>query len=114
MSELTYIIQFPGAETADANVYAGQLREAILDATPEVSVKTQRADKNAQDLGSTLILLLGTPAVIVLAKALGDWLRLQHSVSVDIKTPDGSYVAKNITAKDASKLASLLKGKRKD
>ncbi|HEX8187338.1 MAG TPA: hypothetical protein VF586_03240 [Pyrinomonadaceae bacterium] len=113
MSELTYIVQFAGAEVADANLYAGQLRDAILDAAPEVSVKTRRADRDAQDLGATLVLLLGTPAVIVLAKALGDWLKLHRSVAVDITTPDGSIVAKNLTAKDARELAALLTGERK-
>jgi hypothetical protein len=113
MSELNYLIQFGDASGADANVYADQLRDALLDAAPDVSVETRPADPESQDLGSILILALGTPAVIALAKALGDWLKLHHSVSVDIKTPDGSYVAKNITARNARELAALLKGKRK-
>jgi hypothetical protein len=112
MSEQTYIIEFCDASKADANIYADQLRDALLDAAPDVRVEPRRADRGAQDFGATLVLALGAPAVIVIAKALGDWLKLHHSVSVDIKTPDGSYVAKNITAKDARQLAKLLRSKR--
>ena len=114
MSEQTYVIEFGDASSADANVYADQLREALLDAAPGVSVETRRGDRDAQDLGATLVLILGTPAVIVIAKALGDWLRLHHSVSVNIKNADGSFAATNLTAKDARAITELLRGRRKD
>ena len=109
----TYTIEFGGASSADANIYADQLRGVLLDADAAVSVETRRAHRDAQDLGSILTIVLGTQAVVVIAKALGDWLKLHHSVSVNIKTADGTYVAENITAKDARKLAGLLRGKRK-
>lgn len=114
MSQQTYVIQFGEDSVADANMYADQLRDALLDAAPDASVETRRADPESQDLGSILILSLGTPAVIALAKALGDWLKLHHSVSINITTPEGSYVANNLTSKDAHKLVELLQGNRKD
>lgn len=110
----TIIIGFGNASKADANIFADDLRGVLRDAAPDVSVEPHRTERGAQDFGATLILVLGAPAVVAIAKALGDWLKLHHSVSVDIQTPDGRFVAKNLTAKDAHKLAELLRDQPKD
>ncbi len=111
MSDQSYVIGFKGVSDRDANLNAESLKEALLNASETVTVEQRRDDGRAMDFGATLILALGTPAVIAVAKALGDWLKLHHSVQIDIKTPDGRYVAKNVTAKDAQKLAELFRSK---
>ena len=63
MDEQTYIITFDTVSAAEANHYAEELRQALLDASPDVEVHRRRDDPHTQDFGSTLVLLLGTPAV---------------------------------------------------
>lgn len=108
MSTNTYLIEFIEATAKDANEYAEDLANVLLDVSPDVEVTQKRARPSAQDFGATLVLVLGTPAAIAIAKALGDWLKLHHSVKITIKTKDGAFVGENLTAKDANRLVQLL------
>jgi hypothetical protein len=79
-----------------------------LDETDEVVVEQQRDNPNSQDLGTMLSLMLGTPAIVAVAKALGQWLNLHREASITIKTPRGEIVATNLTSEDIMKLAELM------
>jgi hypothetical protein len=68
MDELTYTIEFEGVALADANRYADDLRDILLDASPDVRVMVKRDDPSSMDFGGTLILMLGTSAVVAIAK----------------------------------------------
>lgn len=107
MDQQTYLIKFDGISAADATRYARELRNALLDATPEVKVDQRRNDPHTQDFGGTLVLILGTPAITIIARAMGNWLALRNSASLTIEE-DGKVIAKNITSKDASRLAELF------
>jgi hypothetical protein len=100
-----YIIEFVDASTAEANQYATQLREELLNAIEGVRIERRQIDSNAQDFGASLVLVLGAPAVVVLAKRIGDWLKLRHSAKITIRTGSGEIVAENITSKEAVLLA---------
>lgn len=104
MDEQTYVITFDDASAAEANRYAGELRQALLDASPEVVVHRQRDDPGTQDFGATLLLLLGTPAAGAIVKAIGDWLALRHRASLTIKRADGEIVVRTITSARAAEL----------
>lgn len=108
MDQQTYIITFDNASNAEANRYASELRDMLLDAAPDVEVDRRRDNPNTQDFGATLILILGAPAVVAIAKALGNWLTLHRQTEITIKTPTGEVVGTNLTSKDALKLAELL------
>jgi hypothetical protein len=110
VDQQTYTIKFNNSSVADANRYASELRNMLLDATPDVEVDQRRDDLRTQDFGATLVLVLGTPAVIAIAKAIGDWLKLRQSASLTIEQ-DGHVIAQNLTSKDALKLAELLSKK---
>jgi hypothetical protein len=103
-----FVIRFQDTSLAEANVLAESLRDAILDSHPDVSVKTQRDDPSLQDFGATLVLLLGAPAVVVVAKGIEQWLKRHQSASVRIEGPDGIIVAENVTGNQAVELAKLL------
>jgi len=111
MEKQTYVITLKGASGEIASRYASELRNALLDATPDIEVEQRRADARTQDFGSTLVLVLGTPAVLAVAKALGDWLQKRHSAVIDI-AKDGHIHAENITSKDALRLAELFQPKQ--
>jgi hypothetical protein len=111
LSDQSFEIEFQDASRREANLNAESLKVAILNSSEGVRVEQKRDDEHSQDFGATLLVVLGTPAVIAFARALGDWLKLHHSVVIDIKTPDGRYLAKNITAKDAQELAERFRSK---
>lgn len=108
MDEQQYTLTFENGSVADANRWACELKEYILDATDEVVVEQQRDNPNSQDLGPMLSLVLGTPAVVAAVKALGQWLNLHREAGITIKTPRGEIVATNLTSEDIMKLAELM------
>jgi hypothetical protein len=116
MENSTYIIEFTVLSEAEANRYAAELRDALRDASKEMQVEIKRTDPTAQDFGATLVLVLGTPAVVAAAKpavvaaanTIGDWLKRRHSASINIKTEKGHFVGKNLTSKDAASLVEMF------
>lgn len=108
MDQSIYIIKFGGVSTAEANQFASELRNALLDATPDIRVDQKRNDNTTQDFGSVLVLILGTSSVTAIARALGNWLQLRSSASLTIKSSERKIIATNITSKDAAKLIELL------
>jgi hypothetical protein len=108
----TYIITFDDVSAADANRYAEELREVLLDASPDVQVQRRRDDPHTQDFGATLVLLLGTPAVAAVATAIGNWLALRNRASLTLKRADEQIVVQNITSKKAAELVQLLLNKQ--
>lgn len=112
MDQQTYIVTFEGVSPADAQRYAEELQNALLDATPDITVQRRRDNPLTQDFGATLILILGAPAVVALVKAVGDWLARRKSASLTWKTADGELVVQGITSKNAAELAHFLVGKQ--
>jgi hypothetical protein len=112
MNEQTYIITFDDLPAADANRYAEELRQALLDASPVVEVQRQREDHSTQDFGATLVLLLTAPATGAIINAISNWLTLRNRASVSIRTADGEIVVQNISSKNAVELANTSFGKQ--
>lgn len=87
-------ISFTGATSADASRLAEDL--AIFIQTnvegADASVTGKAAD--AMDFGGTVALVLGTPAVIMLARGIADWIRRQGDPDLVIKTTKGSVIVK--------------------
>jgi hypothetical protein len=108
MSGYTYLLSFAGVSEAEANQYAEELREALLDASPEIDVQRQRENPLTQDLGATLVLIMGTPALIAAVKAIDNWLQKRRSASLTIVTAEQKIVAENLTNKDAARLLQMF------
>jgi len=108
MQQYTYLLHFNELSQAEANRYAEELRNVLLNASPEIAVQRERDDPGTQDFGATLVLVLGTPAVVAAATAIGNWLQLRTKASLTIETPDKKIVAQNVTRKDAARLAELF------
>ncbi len=108
MDQRSYIINFDGISDAEANLYAEELRDLLLDASSDVEVDRKRDNSSTQDFGATLALVFGTPAVVAIAKALGDWLTLRRQAGITIKTANGEVIGTNLTSQDIIKLTELL------
>ncbi len=101
MDQQTFLIKLDGISPSLAQRYSEELRNALLKATPDIEVQRRREDPRAQDFGATLILILGAPAVVAVAKAMGDWLARRPGTTVTIKADGMEFSA---TGKDAPKL----------
>ena len=97
--ELT--LAFEGASLAETNRFAAELAERLRDADSPIGVREARADALAQDFGATLVLVLGTPAVLALAKGVADWLRMRPQAKLTLKGKDGTIIASGLTSADA-------------
>jgi len=84
---VTLEVRFPGLELGEAGRAAQQLRDAILDDVPGATVNLEKDDPTNQDFGATLIAVLGTQAVLVLAKGIASWV-MRRGTSVEV-TIDG-------------------------
>ena len=104
MDQQSYSITFDDISPADANRYADELREILLDASPDVSVEPKRDNPLTQDFGTTLVLILGAPAAVVIARAIGNWLALRRG-SISIETEKGEIT--KITATNLTNEAQL-------
>lgn len=107
-------VSFDNVSVAEANRLASELRQALLDASPDIKVEQRRGDEHAQDFGATLVLVFGTPAIIALSRGVADWLRKRTTASLTIKTREGAVVASGLSSRDArsiieSKLGSPVR-----
>jgi Effector Associated Constant Component 1 len=110
MNQQTYIIKFEDTSDADANRYASELRDILLDAVPNIEVRRRRDNPYTQDLGATLILVLGTPAAVTIVKAVGNWLALRRG-TITIER-DGGEITKvtgtNLTSEAQLKMLEIF------
>jgi len=96
------IIRFANMNVAKANQLAETLRTAILNAAPTAQIKRRKDSQETQDFGATLGIILAGPAIVAIAKGIQVWLEKYRGADVEITTPDGKVIAKNITARRMS------------
>ncbi|GHO57856.1 hypothetical protein [Ktedonobacter robiniae] len=108
MDERSYIINFENASPTDASRYAEELRNVLLDQVDDIKVQRKRSNTQAQDFGTTLVLILGTPAVVTAATTIGSWLQRRNAATLTLETPNKKIIVQNVTGKDAARLAELM------
>lgn len=94
---------------AEANKLAEDL-QLYLSNTQQITLSRIKDDENAQDFGATLVLVLGTPAIVAIAKGIQTWLSKRNNVTITIKTSKGEVVASGISGKD---IPEVFKGAEK-
>lgn len=89
---------------AEASRSTGELRSIL---TPMVQSLTQTQERGEyQDLGTTLVVILGTPACIALAKGVHDFIS-KRGCAVSIMTDSGSVVATGSAARNIDIAATV-------
>lgn len=53
---------------------AQHLQEMLADASDDLDVKLEQESTESMDMGATLVLVLGTPAIIWVANGIATWL----------------------------------------
>jgi hypothetical protein len=99
-------IRFEDLSLADAGIKAADLRETLLDASPDVNVDLKKSDATTMDFGATLVLVLGTPAVLAIAKGISAYLAREREGTLVIEE-NGRVVFRG-NSSDAAKIAASL------
>lgn len=103
-------IRIVGDDPARATRDAASLRDHLLEAVPEgLGATLEKDDRSTQDMGATLAIVLGGPALVAVAQGIADWLRrrrLDSALEIEI---DGRRIkASGEIAEDPKKLESLI------
>ena len=91
----SFKIRFEDLTAADANRAAAELQSMIEDFGIDAALVKDRAD--TQDFGATLVLVLGTEAAVVLAKAIYRYVA-KRGDKVVIETAEGKVLATGAAA----------------
>jgi hypothetical protein len=103
-------IRFEGLSVAEAGNKAEGLRRDLLEVSPDVRVKIEQEDPSNQDFGATLVLILGAPAAVALAKGVADYLRrVGGKITIEA---DGKIIGENISGDDIGKIEQALSSRR--
>lgn len=112
MDTESYQISFTNASMDDANAYAAELVLHLRDAVPQpdkLQIERRRTNKDAQDFGATLVLVLGTGAAVAVAKGIQAWLAAHTGTTLDMRDAQGHVVATNIDAHGAAEIVKAWK-----
>ena len=88
----SYLIHIDGESVADANLLAGRFQDILRDADPKVVVTRKSSDSSHLDAGATLGIILGSGAVLTVAKGIRDFLSRNRRANLRIVRPDGTVV----------------------
>jgi Effector Associated Constant Component 1 len=90
MTTTTVRIAFPALDDAAANEQAQSLlselkQDSELRGSLDLEkTRVARTDKEAMDFGATLIAVLGTQAVIILARAIKSWIERTGTSTIEL------------------------------
>lgn len=104
----TYLLAFAGDSVAEKSRYATELQRALLRIPDEITIQRQRDNPLTMDLGTTLVLTLGSSALAATASIIGDWLQKRRNAEITIMTAEKNVVVKGITYKEATSLLELF------
>ena len=113
MSEKTSVtISFPNNSSSKAGILADELqrelRREVQDKDGPIETEIRRLDPEAQDLGSSIVMVLGAPAVVLLAKAILEWARRKDQASIDIN----GVVVRNVGSADVADIINAINNNR--
>jgi len=109
MDKAGITIHFPDVTPDLGNVYAEDLR-ASLEESLEAGgrVERRRTKSQFEDLGATVVLILGTSEVTAIAQGIRNWLARNSGVSIDIVVRGKVFRARNLDSQGARELAKVL------
>jgi hypothetical protein len=110
MGQHTWIITFNNISDVDANRYASELRGFLLDldVIPNIKVDQKRSDNDTQNLGDTIVAILGTSAVSAVVSTIALWIKGHYGASIDIEIENIKLKAQNITNKNCDSILNEL------
>jgi len=99
-------IRFEDVSLRDADLKIAELQRELKQSSADVSVEIKKDDQTTQDFGATLVLVLGTPAILAVAKGIASYLA-RHRGTISI-SKNGEVVATGISSDDAARIAEAF------
>lgn len=107
-------IRLEDISVAEASSGIKALRNDVLDADRSVKADIVQDDPTHQDFGATLVLILGAPAAIAVAKGIANWLAREGGKATLCMDVGGGKVVKfKGKSADAAAIARALAGTTK-
>jgi len=116
MSSEEFVFSLSGLSDRERELAASDLIRAIKESDPTSVVERRPSNAYAQDLGATIILILGTGAGIEIARGVKNWMGRwkQAALTVEDKERKIKVILENISSDEAVRLAELLTAPRRD
>ena len=92
----SFRITFPSASGAAANQFAESLMLSLRESHRDAQVERTKPESDTMDFGATLILVLGAPATIAVARALRAWAVRNNASDITLETADGRIALRNL------------------
>lgn len=106
-------VEFENLSVAEAGRNAAKLKTELLDLKHDLgsdlgSINLVKDDESTMDFGTTLVLALGTPAIVAVAGGIAVYL-MRTGTKIRIKK--GDVLMENVTGEDAAKIVDALRKK---
>lgn len=88
MSEEKVSCSFLDTDSSEANTLAEDLSNFLSEEMRDVRLERGRDDPRSQDFGATVVIILGTPAALALAKGLSKWLAKRSDAKLHLERTD--------------------------
>ena len=108
MSSKRIVFNLSGLSDRDKEQASHELARVIQESDPTAQVERQQEKAQAQDLGSTVVLVLGTGAALQVAQGIRNWMGRWRSAEITISGENRKISAKDLTSTDAVRLAELF------
>ena len=103
-------IRFEEPSVAEAGNKAEGLRRDLSGVSRDVETRLEREDPSTQDFGATLVLILGAPAAVAVAKGIYEYLR-RDGGKLTIEA-GGNAVATHIAGEALGKIQPAFSSRR--
>ena len=100
-------IRFEGVSADVSGKMADKLRQELIRISSDVDVRQIKDDRTTQDFGTTIVLILGTPAVLAIANGIAAYLKRDRA-TISIISSDGKVVATGVSGADTVRIAEAL------
>ena len=103
-------IRFEDMSLAAASTKAEKLRKELERVSPDTIIRVAKDDLSNQDFGSTLVLLLGTPAILAVAHGIASYLQRDRGT---VAISANGIVAEGISGNDVARIVEALAMRKK-
>jgi len=109
MNQKEITIRFSDEENpSNAAGYAKELGDELRDEIEDLEVNHAKEDSSTQDFGATLILLLGAPAIVALAKGIAKYIARRPNAELSVDCGNGKTIKFKGDSTDAGKVSEAL------
>lgn len=97
------VLRLPEAGDAQGGRAIQGLARFLEGSVPTVTSRFARSNADAQDLGTTLVLIAGTPAALALAKGIAAWLVKAGKPAIEITSGNTKVVVEKGLSEEATR-----------